>query len=72
MHWKAAQGVADCVMLFFFYLRIVDMALSCVVFACSQVPLMGNIANNSRPLAKSPMKPGFELFELVFWPTMLY
>ena len=33
----------------------IDMALYCVVFACSQVPLMGKIANNSRPIAKSPM-----------------
>ena len=32
-----------------------DMALCCVVFACSQVPLMGKIANNFRPNAKFPM-----------------
>ena len=33
------------------------MAFYCVVFACSQVWLrVGKIANNSRPIAKSPMK----------------
>ena len=36
--------------------RCIDMAFYCVVFACSQAPLMGKIANNSRPMAKSPMK----------------
>ena len=32
------------------------MAFYCVVFACSQAPLTGKIANNSRPMVKSPMK----------------
>ena len=31
------------------------MALCCIIFVRSQVALMGKIANNSRPIAKSSM-----------------